>query len=86
MVLCREFTEFLENENMTSDCMTLHDVATAEVFVSSAQRIERTFVIVRKALEPVRKELAAGHFLPHPFYDDGLVWSWFYLRAPKRST
>ena len=86
IVLCREFTEFLENENMTSDSMTLHDVATAEVFVSSAQRIERTFAIVREALEPTKNALGhnTGRIPPHPTYEDGLVWTWFYFLQPQK--
>jgi hypothetical protein len=80
--LCHEFAEFLEEENMTSDYMTFHDLAAIEVFVSSANRIERTFQVVREALKPAKNEFGKGNFYALAYDGDlGIVWgSWFYVK------
>jgi hypothetical protein len=85
MDLSHELAEFLEDENMTSDCMTLHDLAAVELFVGSAQRVERTFAVVRERLSSVKDGLATGRFNgPNYTSAGGVVWCWFYLTEPQK--
>ena len=70
---------------MNSDCMTLHDLAAVEVFVSSADRVGSTFEVVRKAVETAKDGLVTGRFHgPEYFGTHGVVWSWFSLREPPK--
>jgi len=86
MGLCHEFAEFLEEENMTSDCMTFHDLAAIEMFVGSADRIEKTFLVVREKLKSAKTELGTGNF--HSLLYDGssgIVWGgWFYVKKENQ--
>jgi hypothetical protein len=90
--LCAEMAEFLEEQNMTSEYMTIHDVASAENFVSSAARFARTFEEAIKAIEPVRVALSKENLSPNtidrnrPCYDAraGAVWTWFYVKRPLK--
>lgn len=90
MELCLELSEFLEEENMTSEYMTLHDIAAVEVFISSATRIERTFSEVRKAINSIKSDFAncgltTGNFRDITYSGDGgVVWSWFYVKFPHK--
>jgi len=79
--LCFEFADFLEEENMAADYMTLHDLAAAEVFVSGVDRIGHTFASVQKVLARAKEELGGRDFYG-PAYsgNGGLIWDWFVLR------
>ena len=82
--LCHELAEFLEDQNMVDDFMTLHDLAVLQIFVDSAARVNATFAAIRAAVVLETNGLAHGH-IRSPEYDSEacVAWSWFYIQTPS---
>jgi hypothetical protein len=73
--LCNEFAQFLEDENMTADYVTFHDLAALEVYVRSADRLEASFEVMRVAVRQVIGELRTREKKDVVYEGEGgLVW------------
>ncbi len=81
-----EFAKFLEEKSMSSDYATLQDLAKAQIFTESAQRMENLFALIDESVNSVRKPLEPAvtriRSLTY-FSEPAAIWSWFYLAKPK---
>ena len=86
MDLRAELAGFLEEQNMTAEYMTMHDLARAEVFVAGASRIYHTFKAIDDRLGDLRKELRFGRSNFVNYESKGsVVCSWARLSDPSPS-
>lgn len=78
-----EFAAFLEAQRMSADYMTQDDIAQAQVFVATADRVQHTFNAVAERLYGIRWEIGSGRIRGASYDSVGAVaWTWFYLREP----
>lgn len=83
-VLARELAEFIMENGMASETMTPHDLAVAEVYAPSADRMHASFKRVRMKLKAFLKDVANRQQSIGAVFDasSGIIWEWGYLAAP----
>ena len=89
-ILRDELAIFLKEKSMTSETMTLHDLSAAEIYVSSAARVNQLFKrIWEEAVKPDWGPMAYKHDAAQversvSSYDSegAVLWDWIYLRPP----
>jgi hypothetical protein len=81
--LAREFVGFLGEHNMTGETASLFDLAAMQVYLPSADRVQKTFDVVwDKILEGDRRKLFVKTIHGPDFESEaGVVWGYMYLQS-----
>lgn len=83
--LCAELADFLEERNMSSEFMSLHDLAAVQVVIGSVDRVANTFDQVGKAVKRELGELAVQGAPGFEYQSEGgVIVGWLYLREPQK--
>ncbi len=84
--LFSEFSEFLWERSMASDYASLQDIAKAQVYLESADRVSTLISLLDTEVEPIRAAFgnAVSRTRSEGFFSDpAAIWSWFYVRTAK---
>lgn len=82
-VMAKELASFIEGNGMSMEMLSHLDISKIDVFMGSQKRLNATFRKVSDHLKPVLAEQSVGRLADGmTFQDEGVIWTWAYLRPP----